>query len=270
MKICFILQRQFAYVGHAIAKTLKEKNVANSFCGYVYIRSSFEFLKSQKDIQYTRLLLDEDIHKQYKNESLDLAYLNQIEKDYGLPNLWPYLEVDRVIRRDQGIREYPHEKLRYSHEEMMRILQIKTKAILNFLKEENPDCLILSVIGDISTLFLYQAAKKLNIKVLFLTSCRVKNHHTLTENYEGLSFIENTFNLLQQNKIRLPKEAEMAKSFLEEFRNKPRSHSHQDNPETKPTTRERQLSFLRPDKFLHSSYWLVKTFVAYFLNLRYI
>ena len=34
-----------------------------------------EFLKFQKDILYTNLLLDEDIHNNYKKEQIDKDYL---------------------------------------------------------------------------------------------------------------------------------------------------------------------------------------------------
>ena len=104
MKICFLLQRRFAYIGHAIALIFKEKYGVNDFCGYVCLRSSFEFLKSQKDINYTKLILDEDLHNQYLKEPLDANYINQLEKDYGLPNLWAYIEPDRFLRRGQHVR----------------------------------------------------------------------------------------------------------------------------------------------------------------------
>jgi len=73
MKACLLLQRRFAYAGHAMALTLQKKYGITDFCGYVYLRSSLEFLKSQKEINYAELLLEEDVFKQYENEPLDLA-----------------------------------------------------------------------------------------------------------------------------------------------------------------------------------------------------
>ena len=49
MKVCFLLQRRFAYIGHKLAIILKEKYGVEDFCGYVYLRSSFEFLKKQTE-----------------------------------------------------------------------------------------------------------------------------------------------------------------------------------------------------------------------------
>jgi len=127
MKACFLLLRRFAYVGHAMAIIFKKKYGIQEFSGYVRIRDSFKFLQSQKDIHYTQLLLDEDVFKTYKQEPLDLNYIKHLEKEYGLPNLWPYLAVDRLIRYNMPIREYPYNTPKFTHEEMMRMLQ--TQAI---------------------------------------------------------------------------------------------------------------------------------------------
>ena len=74
MKACFLLQRRFAPVGHKLAVILKEKYGVENFCGYVYLRSSFKFLKNQKEIKYTSLLLDEDLHERYLDEKLDFDF----------------------------------------------------------------------------------------------------------------------------------------------------------------------------------------------------
>ena len=54
---------------------------------------------------------------------LDIEYLHFLEKEYGIPNLWPYLHIDRVVMHGQLIREYPHDQPLLSHEEMMRLLR---------------------------------------------------------------------------------------------------------------------------------------------------
>ncbi|MEK9184026.1 MAG: hypothetical protein AAB890_03055, partial [Patescibacteria group bacterium] len=172
-KICFFLQRRFAYVGHAMALTFQKKYGINKFCGYVQLRDSFEFLKSQKDIQYTKLLLEEDIHRQYKNEPLDLDYLKNLEKEYGIPNLWPFIATDRIIRYNLLVREYPYDTSKYTHEEMMRIVQVQAKAIIDFLKKERPDYIIFSVVGSISSMLLYYIAKKNGIRTLIFRPSRI-------------------------------------------------------------------------------------------------
>lgn len=265
MKVCLMLLRRFVYIGHAIAKELKKLGV-EEFCGFVELRDGLAFLESQKDIAYTSLLLYEDIYNAYRCEKLDLAYLSQLERDYGLPNLWPYLENDRIVRHSQYIREYPYDKPRCSYEDMLRILQAETKAISNFLDKEKPDVILLSGITDISTFFFYQTAKKRGIKTLFLVSSGVRGLFTATENYETFSYIGSLFSKIRKGSVYLPKEKEEAKSFLEEFRQRPFTYSIQDTPDIRHLTRKRQFSFLKPGKIYKSIAFLLKIWIDYLKN----
>ena len=104
MKICFLAQRRFAYIAHCLAITLKEKYGITEFCGYTSLRTSHDFLTNQKEIKYSALIFDEEIHERYKTELLDLAYLNWLERAYGIPNLWPYIAIDRVVMFNQLVR----------------------------------------------------------------------------------------------------------------------------------------------------------------------
>src|SRR3989338_8951017 len=181
MKGCFLLQRRFAYIGHELVKILKEKYGVKEFCGYVSLRSSFDFLRSQKEISYSNLLLEEDVYARYKNTELDFKYLDYLEKEYGLPNLWPYLMMDRVIRYNQLVRFYPWDKSKYSHEEMMKILQATAKAIIEFLDKEKPDFIFFSVVANLSSFLLYEIARKKNIKTLILDYSRFEIKYFLSE-----------------------------------------------------------------------------------------
>ena len=265
MKACFLLQRRFAYIGHIMAQIFRKKYGINEFCGFIETRSSFEFLKSQNDITYTQLLLDEDIHKQYKNEPLDLDYLKNLEKKYGLPNLWPYIELDRVIRYNLLIREYPYDTPRYTHEEMMRIVQVNAKNIIKFLEEEKPNFIVFSVIGSIGSLLLYQIAKKMGIKTFFIRFSRVGTKYSITEDYNEMSYIEKTFVEIQKNNGHYEDYIRQAEKLIEEFRNKPAPpHSIIDTPEARPVTRKKQFSFLLPHKIFKSIGWLFKMSYGYF------
>jgi hypothetical protein len=62
MKGCFVLQRRFAYLGHELAILLKGRGV-DEFCAYAHMRESSDFLKSQGDIGYKSIMLDEEIQK---------------------------------------------------------------------------------------------------------------------------------------------------------------------------------------------------------------
>lgn len=268
MKACFLLQRRFAYVGHKLAKILKEKYGIEEFCGYVYLRSSFEFLKNQKEINYTSLLLDEDIHNKYKEESLDLAYLQQLEKEYGIPYLWPYLALDRMIMFDLPKREYPYNTPAYTHEEMMRIFQVKARAIIKFLEEEKPDFIFLSVIGTISSLLLYQIAKKKGVKVFLGLETRVGDNFTLTENYENFSYAEKLFTDLIKREIESKKINE-ARDYIKNFREKPISYIYTLKDGTKDTSRLKEFKWFLPKNFFKSFKWFLKLTFLYLSKKRW-
>ena len=72
MKICFLAQRRFAHISHYLALALKKNHGITEFCAYTSLRTSYDFLQNQKEINYGTLLLDEEIHKLYKMKSSTL------------------------------------------------------------------------------------------------------------------------------------------------------------------------------------------------------
>jgi hypothetical protein len=266
MKICFFLQRRFAYIGYALASHLNQKYGVQEFCAYVQVRQGYDFIKKQTSPHFTQVLLDEDIHNRYKNEKVDWEYLKKLERDYGLPNLWHYIEPDRIVRSSQLIRAYPYDTPPYSHEEMARIVQVKAKAITKFFEEEKPDVIIFSVVGSIDSLLLCEIAKRKNIKTLHLKYARVDIKQTISENYEDYSYVNDLFDKLQAGEKSLPEYRAEAIAYLKKFRQKPEPYCSLDLPKNRPIDRRRQFNFLKPTKLLWSIYWWPKNIVNYLLN----
>ena len=266
MKVCFLLQRSFAYVGHQLAILLKEKYGINEFCGYVYVRDGFNFLKSQHDINYTSLLLDEDIHELYKKEELDLDYLRWFEREHGLPNLWPYIEIDRIVRYGQHIREYPHNKSAYSHEDMLKILQVKAKAIIKFLEKEKPDAVVFSAIGATGSLLLYNIAKKKGIKTIIIHPARIGIKQTLSEKYTNFSWVNEIFGKLQKNNSAHDEYKQLAVDFIKKFRENPAPYAPDESPKLKAINRMRQFKFFLPYNLTISIRWAAIMTCRYFFS----
>lgn len=258
MKGCLFLQRRFAPIGCHIAKQLLKYGV-KEFCIYTTPRTAYQFLISQKDLPITKILLDEDVYKKYQREKLDWEYLKWLEKEYGLPNLWHYLCIDRVIMHGQLIREYPHDQPTLSYEDMLRVLQVTAKEIIKFLKEEKPDFLFTSVIGSTASLLLYHIAKKMGVQILSLNYSRIKNGIILTEDYRTFSWANKLFDRIQAGEIPNPKEKE-AKQFLEEFRNNPKTYYAAYSPDNLALTVFEQMRFLLPHRFIKLLTWLANFF----------
>lgn len=249
LKGCLILQRRFAYVGHELAGLLKRDHGITEFCAFVQTRSSFEFLSAQKDIRYSKLLLDEDIQRRYKDEKLDFEYLRELEREYGIPNLWPYINVDRIIRFGQLVREYPYDTPPYTHEEMLRMLQVYAKAIIAFLDEEKPDFLFSAPLGGMSTVLLHHIAKKRGIKTLVMAFPGIRNRITVSERYDRLTFAEGILARDREKNIAdIPLYKEAA-AFIKEFRARPRVYSEIHEPARRKFSRMQHFGFLHPARF---------------------
>ena len=245
MKGCFVLQRRFAYIGHYLAQLLKEQYGVEEFCGITYTRPSYEFLLKQQDVLYSTLLLDEEIHARYKNETLDPAFLDRLEKEYGIPYLWPFLAVDRVVMSNQLVREYPHDQPRYSHEDMLRLIQVSAKAVINLLDMEKPDFLFVGPIGSVSNYLLYRIAKKRGIRCFLLLMTSTRNRYILSEDYDTFSWVNERFRTERAALASSPMR-QAAADFLKQFREKPLPYFDKSAPSQQPVSRRKQLKFLNP------------------------
>lgn len=257
MKGCFLLQRQFAYIGHFLAQDLKERYGVNEFCGFVYLRSSYDFLIKQTDVPYTALLLDEELHERFKREPLDRDFLARFEKEYGIPSCWPYLAVDRIILSQQLVREYPYDRCPYTHEELLRLLQVYAKAILAFLEREKPDFLFGSVIGGLGSSLFYHIAKKQGLKTILLLPSCLRERCILSETYDRFTWVDE---LVQQHPSTF-QSATMTKdadAFLSSFRAKPIPYSAKYTPEQQAVSRRRQFQFFKVKNLVHSIRALVR------------
>lgn len=272
MKICFFLQRRFAYVGHAMIRLLKERYDVADFCGYVNLRSSYNFLRSQKDIPYTKLLLEEDIYASYKDEPLDLEYIHALEKEYGLPNMWPYLNMDRVLRYSLLVRGFPSDTPMYTHEDLLRILQVTAQTIEHFLDEEKPDVVFFSVISNLSSMLLFHMAKKRGIKTWLMYCPRVGNKQALSSGYDTFLDLEEVYTAIA-NTPNDPEHARYisdAQTYLKSFQEQPtyfvESSASRGRYANSVALRRSHLAFIMPKTMGRSIRWFFRMNYEYWKN----
>ncbi len=264
MKLCFYLQRRFAYIGHTMAKQLQNAYKNVEFCGFVELRTGYDYLLRQTEVSYTKLVLEEEVNSRYKNEPLDLVFLKQLEQEYGVPYLWQHIELDRVIRYNQLVRDYPYDTPKYTHEEMLRILQVTAKEVLSFLETERPDGIVFSVVGGLASYLLNTIAKAKGIKIHIINLTRVKNRYSISEDFRTLTSIDALYEKIKKGELSFPKERSLAEAFLDEFRRHPAPYTSTVSPKNRPVTRNRQLKFLLPWNALKSLRWIVKMTHDYF------
>lgn len=242
-----------------MAADIKKNFPSTEFCGFVNMRESLTFLKKQKEVIYSALLLEQDFHKNLQNEKIDYEYINWLEKEYGIPNLWPYFYIDRVVMHGQLVREYPYNKALLTHEDMLRLIQVSARAIIDFLEKEKPDAVIISVIGSVGSALLYHVAKKKGIQTTTLELARIKNRIAFSEDYKTFTWVKERFEELESGK-RSSKEREEAKKYLHEFRDRPAPYHQQADPtHNNQALRKANIQFLKPKKLAWSIYWHTKT-----------
>jgi len=260
MKICLVLQRRFAYLGHELAVLLAQKHGVAEFCGYVHERESYRYLQTQKDLTYSGLILDEDIQKKYQREELDLSFLASLEKECG--NLWTFINVDRVIRFGQLVREYPHDTSPYTYEEMLRIIQVYGKALSAFLNTERPEVIIAYQPGSLGTLLLCALAKSRGIRILYIVPPVTRNRICVSERYDRLTGVEEG---IRQSMEKPPSEIpgfQDAGKFLDEFRKRPAPYSTVYSYLVRHG-KWKQLDFLLPQKLVRTIGYAVKMSFAF-------
>ncbi len=259
MKICLVFQRRFTVVAHKIAIELREKHGFDEFCGYVYLRMSEAFLKNQKDIAYGTLLVDEDIHDKSPAEKVDWNYLKELERQWGIPNLWPYLCVDRILRFGMHMREYPHNESPYTHEDMARMLQTTARTIVDFLERERPDVVYMPVVSAMGNMLLFHIAKKMRITVLTGSETRIEGGYAFSEDYRTFTWIDARFKKIMHGATS-PRESE-ARAYLKEYRAKPRSYSHAIEGYKNSGTPREAYEWLSPWRLARSVKWLSERIV---------
>lgn len=261
MKICFFLQRRFAYIGHAMACNIKEFAPETEFCALVNSRHSLEFINNQQDFKYTSLIIDEDIHASLYKETIDYEYLSWLEKEYGIPNLWPYLYIDRIIMNGQFLREYPYNHPTLSYEDMLRCLQVNAKAVIEFLEREKPDAVVISVVGSVASTMLYHFAKKKGIQTINIEFARIGNRIVFSEDDRTFTWVKKRFLEIEAGSAST--KTEEAKKFLLEFRGNPAPYDANFMQEFYAKKgRFTELKFLHPQKLAKSIPWHVTTFFA--------
>jgi len=150
---------------------------------------------------------------------------------------------------------------------MMRIFQVKSKAIISFLDREKPDILIMVAVAGVGATFLYYAAKKRGIKVLVLGETRLGDGIIISDNYLNFSWVEKIFSKLKKEGKQC-EEVQAARLYLEQFRQRPTTFFY--DPKMKMTgDRSNQLKKLLPDKLFRSLFWFLKYTWGYFYKKGY-
>lgn len=262
MKGCIILQRSFAIIENALVNELKTNHGISEFCGVVFLRRTYDFINNQTDIQYTSLLFEEELHNRFKDEKLDYEYLKKMEETYGIPTLWEYITPDRTFMMGIPPKEYSVNPTPiYSHEELLKCLQLRLRIFTEWLEEQKPDFLICPLVGAMSTMVIYHVAKKMGIRVINIDFGRLHNKVILSEDYTTFTFIEKLFKSIQNKEYRSLHKKEAIK-LLEDIRTEHLSYQ----PQLSQHRQFKELKFLSYKNLTRGIIFFVKSLFDYIKN----
>lgn len=219
MKACFIIQSYCCKFAHALALNLKKKYGLNEFSAYIFMPWAENFIKTQTDIKYDPILIDHEIHERFKKEEINWSYVKYFEETYNPPNGWLYLYPDRKLMMSMGPKEETTSAIDplYPHEELIKIFQVRAKAIEAMLKQTKPDFIFFFPVGNVAHLLILNIAKKLGIKTYGIDFARIGNKVCLTEDYTTLTGVEKEFQNFQTTRIETHYHKE-ARKIIDQFK----------------------------------------------------
>ena len=221
LKGCIFLNRSYVRWQHALALDLKERYGVDEWCAYGYGKGAYEINKTQKDINYEHLLIDEFLFIEAKNEVVDEEYLNQKEKEYGHPYWWQEFTSDRQTSVNWPRQFYNDFNPILNHYQIKQQFQIRIREIEKMLDEEKPDFIFLCDAGAMGVNIPYHMAKKKGIPTLVLSISRFSDLSGFSDNLFGIfSNVEKIFEDIRSGRHISSKKKE-AIEFIEKFRNKP-------------------------------------------------
>lgn len=184
MKLLFFFNWEFSNLCHALAIELNKRYPKKfEYCGFVVEKKDYVFLKNQNDVKYGYLGLVPDAYAGYKSETVDKDYLTELEREYGMPTLWPYIYADRnlVIYNIKN----------YTHEDYLKLTQAYFRYITDMLQKTRPEWVIIDVVASMPAYVLFAVARKLGIKTFLYNSARTMDLVTVAANPE--ENLEHTF-----------------------------------------------------------------------------
>lgn len=218
---CIFLNRSYVRWQHALVLDLKNRYGIDKWCGYGYGQMASEINKSQKDIVYEPLLIDDYLFIEAQDEKVDEEFLNQKEKEYGHPFWWQEFINDRFTSINWPRQFYPKFNPTLNHFQIKQQFQLRVKKIEEMLDKVKPDFVLFADAGALGVNLLYYIAKKKGIPTVVLSFTRFSGLAGFTDNLFGtFNVVEEIFEQLNSGQDVSPKEAE-AKDFLEKFRNRP-------------------------------------------------
>lgn len=219
LNLLFLTQSNGLRVFYDLAGYLKTEGVVRKAGFYLADLAFFEkFKQTAPDLESFELLKEWDILRKASSVAPDLSLLRQYEKELGDPTLWNALVADRRIYLGPRACVEEDERQRYTHQQMLSILQTGLAEIEGLFDRLKPDAVVGFICVTIGEYLSYLVAKKRGIPFLNLRPTRIQNFFHAGESIlEPSSWLEETYRRLLKSGLE-EKTQTTVKSFLAEVR----------------------------------------------------
>jgi len=178
----------------------------------------------------------------------DIYILERYEREIGQPYLWNALVADRRIYLGKKYAYAQDYHPRFSHEQMMAILQVGLERMEKFFNEVQPNFIVFFQCNTLGEYLSFLFAQARNIQILNLRPTRIKNYIYAGESVlEPSDRLKKTYNQFLNNGIE-PSLRDEAFEYLQEARSIHAKYEGIVPPSSKPpgirTIRKTMISLL--------------------------
>lgn len=188
MNVIFVTQTAGLNLFYSLMKKL-ENPLSFDKVGFYVAESMYydSFCKKYPDFESGtyNILKEWIITREAKHEKPDIDLITRYEKAIGNPTLWGPLVCDRRIYLGRRCKQRQDYHPRFTHDEMLNILQVALVNIERQFEEVQPDIVFSLVPVTFGDYLYYLFAKAKEIPILFIATTKIKNYVSLFSDIFG-------------------------------------------------------------------------------------
>ncbi|MGH2612694.1 MAG: hypothetical protein ACRDFB_06540, partial [Rhabdochlamydiaceae bacterium] len=171
-KILFWIDME--WLKFCIAKFVQQNHDCELYAIFDSDKISTNFFRKQKIVSFEKTWFYRDYVKN-NNGNIDISFLQNFEKKYSI-NLWEVAYSERFF-----FNYNPYYK--FSHNEIVSILEKECKLFESVLNEVKPDYLIIKLTDSHQSHLIHQLCKARGIKVLMMGPTRFAYRYAIYQDY---------------------------------------------------------------------------------------
>lgn len=188
-----------------VAAELRDRHGVEALGGFVWGKDQADLLRNSP-VPWWRLDTFTEWLQELPTHQLDLSDLERLEGRYGLPTL------SRMIYGER------HLLSRYSHEDVLKIIQIVARRWERLMDEDRPDAIFVESIDGLPMLLMYAVARDRGVPIIHLDSGRIDRRVAITHDpFMTWSDVDESFRARLGQPLTGPAR-DRAVAFLDSFR----------------------------------------------------